>query len=163
MWFNIVVEFREAFWDQNFVYPWYLLGCSQGWGPKNKTVMFSTARWWCAACHGVGRRQCLKLGQRCSGTVFLYQAIPLPETNSSPLKMDGWNTTFPIGEAYFQGRTVSFREGNICTLYQWYHATSCKDARACSCVEVYNMIILNMIRAMEILASAHIDLHSRIS
>ena len=27
----------------------------------------------------------------------------LPETNSSPLKMDGCNTTFPIGEAHFQG------------------------------------------------------------
>jgi len=27
----------------------------------------------------------------------------LPETNSSNLKMDGWNTTFPFGMAYFQG------------------------------------------------------------
>jgi len=37
----------------------------------------------------------------------------LPETNELPLKMDGWNTTyyFPIAEAYFQWRTVSFREG----------------------------------------------------
>ena len=27
--------------------------------------------------------------------------------------MDGWNTIdFPIGKAYFQGQTVSFREGN---------------------------------------------------
>ena len=39
----------------------------------------------------------------------------LPETNSSHLKMDGWNTfSFPFGEfsAYFQGRAfaVSFRE-----------------------------------------------------
>ena len=35
----------------------------------------------------------------------------LPKTNSSHLKMDGWNTfSFPFGMAYFQGRTVSFRE-----------------------------------------------------
>ena len=27
----------------------------------------------------------------------------LPETNSSHLKMDGWNTTFLLWEAYFQG------------------------------------------------------------
>ena len=27
----------------------------------------------------------------------------LPETNSSHLKMDGGNTTFPIGMTYFQG------------------------------------------------------------
>ena len=38
----------------------------------------------------------------------------LPETNmTSPLKMDGWKLEyyFTIGMAYFQGRTVSFREG----------------------------------------------------
>ena len=36
----------------------------------------------------------------------------LPETNSSPLKMDGWNTILSYWvSAYFQGRTVSFREG----------------------------------------------------
>ena len=30
--------------------------------------------------------------------------VTLPETNSSPLKMDGWNTSwFPFGMAYFQG------------------------------------------------------------
>ena len=35
----------------------------------------------------------------------------LPETNSSHLKMDGWNTIlFFWGPAYFQGRAVSFRE-----------------------------------------------------
>ena len=36
----------------------------------------------------------------------------LPETNIAP--ENGWlEYYFPIGEAYFQGRTVSFREGNI--------------------------------------------------
>ena len=31
--------------------------------------------------------------------------VPFPETNSSPLKMDGWNTfSFPFGMAYFQVR-----------------------------------------------------------
>ena len=35
----------------------------------------------------------------------------LPETNIAPT--NGWlEYYFPIGEAYFQGRTVSFREGN---------------------------------------------------
>ena len=34
----------------------------------------------------------------------------LPETNIAP--KNGWlEYYFPIGEAYFQGRTVSFREG----------------------------------------------------
>ena len=37
----------------------------------------------------------------------------LPETNSSPLKMDSWKMkpSFWVS-AHFQGRTVSFREGN---------------------------------------------------
>ena len=36
----------------------------------------------------------------------------LPETNIAPT--NGWlEYYFPIGEAYFQGRTVSFREGRI--------------------------------------------------
>ena len=38
----------------------------------------------------------------------------LPKTNSSHLKMDGWKMKFPFGMAYFQGWTVSFREGNCC-------------------------------------------------
>ena len=36
----------------------------------------------------------------------------LPETNSLHPKMDGWKMKFPFGMAYFQGQTVSFREGN---------------------------------------------------
>ena len=40
----------------------------------------------------------------------------LPETNSSPLKMDGWNThlSFLGQKAYFQGQNgwLRFREGN---------------------------------------------------
>ena len=40
--------------------------------------------------------------------------VTLPETNSSPPKMDGWNTILSFwGPAYFQGRfAVSFREGS---------------------------------------------------
>ena len=34
----------------------------------------------------------------------------LPETNSSHLKMDGWNTTFLLERPIFRGY-VSFREG----------------------------------------------------
>ena len=36
----------------------------------------------------------------------------LPETNSSPLKMDGWNTSFLLGWPIFRCY-VSFREGTI--------------------------------------------------
>ena len=36
------------------------------------------------------------------------------ETNSSPLKMDGWNTTFLLWRPIFRGH-VSFREGNVLT------------------------------------------------
>ncbi len=35
--------------------------------------------------------------------------ITLPETNTSPLKMDGWNTSFLLGWPIFRGY-VSFRE-----------------------------------------------------
>ena len=35
----------------------------------------------------------------------------LPETNSSPLKLDGWNTTFLLGRPIFRCY-VSFRESN---------------------------------------------------
>ena len=40
----------------------------------------------------------------------------LPETNSSHLKMDGWNTNFLLGRPIFQGRTVSFTEG-LCVFF----------------------------------------------
>ena len=36
--------------------------------------------------------------------------VTLPETNSLPLKMDGWNTSFLLGNPIFRGY-VSFREG----------------------------------------------------
>ena len=43
--------------------------------------------------------------------------ISVPETNSSPLKMDGWVgrlLSFLLGRtAYVQGGSVSFREGNL--------------------------------------------------
>ncbi len=41
----------------------------------------------------------------------------LPETNSSPLKMDGLNTTFLLGRPIFRGY-VSFREGKLVSLFQ---------------------------------------------
>ena len=45
----------------------------------------------------------------------LFGGCTLPETNSSHLKMDGWKTILSFwGPAYFQGRTVSFREGIFC-------------------------------------------------
>ena len=48
----------------------------------------------------------------------------LPETNSSPLKMDGWNTSLSYWvSAYFQGRAVSSREGNQAGLMISVYAT----------------------------------------
>ncbi len=41
-----------------------------------------------------------------------WRTNTLPETNSSPLKMDGWNTTFLLGRPIFRCY-VSFREGTI--------------------------------------------------
>ncbi len=37
--------------------------------------------------------------------------VTLPETNSSPLKMDDWITSFLLGRPIFRGY-VSFREGS---------------------------------------------------
>ena len=40
--------------------------------------------------------------------------VTLSETNSSPLKNDGWEMSLSFwGPAYVQGRTVSFRESII--------------------------------------------------
>ena len=57
------------------------------------------------------------LKKRCFFFVFVFFAITFPETNSSPLHIDGWLEDefdpFPFGEkfAYFQRRSaVSFRE-----------------------------------------------------
>lgn len=36
----------------------------------------------------------------------------LPKTNSSPLKMDGWNINFPWGPVYFQRPSDPFRESS---------------------------------------------------
>ena len=36
--------------------------------------------------------------------------VTLPETNSSPWKMDGWKMKSPLGMAYLRERTVSFGE-----------------------------------------------------
>ena len=49
-----------------------------------------------------------------SGIYWWSHQHPIPSlklTVRRP-KMDHWKTTAPVGEAYFQGRTVNFREGN---------------------------------------------------
>ena len=47
--------------------------------------------------------------QRCK-----YSFITVPETNSSHLKMDGWNISFLLGPGRFSGAlAVSFRECNV--------------------------------------------------
>lgn len=58
--------------------------------------------------------ECLEV--RSWGLCFCFNMFSstLFETSSSYLKIDGSNTTFLLGPAYFQGRfAVSFREGNI--------------------------------------------------
>ena len=44
------------------------------------------------------------------GSIFFKNMSTLPETNSSHLKMDGWNTSFLLGWPIFTGY-VRFREG----------------------------------------------------
>ncbi len=51
---------------------------------------------------------------------FLALEFTLPETDSSPLKNGGWETTFPLGMPVFTGY-VSFREGN--NLCRSFHPT----------------------------------------
>ena len=50
-----------------------------------------------------------------------------PKTNSSSLKMDGWNTMNTIlsfwGPAYFQVRTVSFKEGTPLIVFPGFVAS----------------------------------------
>ena len=46
-----------------------------------------------------------------NGIIF-HQPHDFPETNSSPQKMDGWNTTFLLGRPILRGY-VSFREGRF--------------------------------------------------
>ena len=48
----------------------------------------------------------------------IFGAFTLPETNSSHLKMDGWNTTFLWGRPIFRGY-VSFREGRSRRILVW--------------------------------------------
>ena len=56
--------------------------------------------------------------------------LTLPETNGSPLKIDGWNTILSYwgGGLFFRGElAVSFREGNSTPGYKrfiWPHAFS---------------------------------------
>ena len=41
-----------------------------------------------------------------SGVMQWYPPWNLPETNSSPLKMDGWDTTFLLGRPIFRGKLL---------------------------------------------------------
>ena len=46
-------------------------------------------------------------GCSCGASQLMMWMDTLPETNSSPLKMDGWNTILSYwGPAYFQGRLL---------------------------------------------------------
>ena len=50
------------------------------------------------------------MGPLISGKFRLVKKNTLPETNSSLLKIDDWNTTF-LWEGLFSGATFSLREG----------------------------------------------------
>ena len=57
----------------------------------------------------------------------LASRFTLTETNRSPLKMDGWNTTFLLGRLIFRCY-VSFREGNwqnLLLVGRWIEVNSC--------------------------------------
>ena len=43
-----------------------------------------------------------------SGDLF-FEDLPFPETNSSPLKVDGWNTIFLLGGLFSVAMLVSGR------------------------------------------------------
>ena len=76
-----------------------LLGCDIG-GAKGLGVIYFPTNW--------GAKEPQNLSNHRIGWFFWT----LPETNSSPLKMDNWNTILSYwGAAFFQGRTVSFRKG----------------------------------------------------
>ena len=91
---------------------WYVFWCfttrlsakplSQSVGGFNVTCIFN----WRGCSH-------LDSGQGLRRTA-LGKRVPLPETNSSPLKIDGWNTTFLLGFGPFSGAlAVSFRESTL--------------------------------------------------
>ena len=50
---------------------------------------------------------------------FNYTCFTLPETNSSHLEMDGWNTSFLLGWPIFRCY-VSYREGTLFLLFKIY-------------------------------------------
>ena len=84
---------------------------SQGswWSSINPRGLNHPFRWVCKGWH---KRK--DLGGLWSHYVMapqtVYQVDTFPETNSSPLKINGWKMNFPFGMAYFQVRAVSFRE-----------------------------------------------------
>ena len=45
--------------------------------------------------------------------------VTLPETNSSPLKMDGWNITFLLGFGLFSGAFATLVSGDMYIIYYW--------------------------------------------
>ena len=73
--------------------------------PSDALSVHKSLTTWLGSKVGVGSSGLLKFY-----VSNMYIAHTLPETNSLPLKMDGWNTTFLLGRPIFRGY-VSFREG----------------------------------------------------
>ena len=60
---------------------------------------------------------CSKKLSRAKGSQLRNLRYTLPETNSKLAPENGWlEDEFPFGMAYFQVRTVSFREGRVLLL-----------------------------------------------
>ena len=79
-----------------------VLGCFQY--PSKPIKTRNSASWGLHVC-------CLFiLGKTSSCSAAKHLTHTLPETNIGP-KNEWLDYYFPIGEAYFQGRTVSFRAG----------------------------------------------------
>ena len=43
----------------------------------------------------------------------IFEGTTLPETNSSPLKMDGWNNSFLLGPGLFSGANLLLLSGRV--------------------------------------------------
>ena len=88
--------------------------------PVGATGYPMPSSWWQSLSYGILTRNMIRLDHR--GWMLGSWKYTLPETNSSHLKMDGWNTNFLLGRPIFQGRTVSFTEG-VCIFFgcfQWF-------------------------------------------
>ena len=86
--------------------------CGRSHGPKEgdprtieRQVHEGVGRCWTISLDGNHQVGAVGIFVRETGVLAKNRVIfvTLPETNSSPLKMDGWNTTFLLGFGLFSG------------------------------------------------------------